>query len=251
MVVIMGVFGFALEPGLRYLGLDPRVGNLPILHSSFILNLNPLIVYIMAILARRDHLNRYLVGGIGIALLGVILYYIFGLGVVILSLGLGLLLTVASGIAWGVYQIVGQELAQNKVESLGVYERTILGFSLGSFVLFILSALTEPFVIPSISAIIIILVMGIANTGIAYVLWNKILEYLSATQTTLIQNTMLPQIAVLSIIFFSQEINVIMVLGMVIVIIGVIIGQIPKIKNEEKLGDSSNSNTDSETNQHS
>jgi drug/metabolite transporter (DMT)-like permease len=72
---------------------------------------------------------------------------------------------------------------------------------------------------------IIIIWLGIVNTALAFFLWNHALEKLEAFELSVLQNTMLIQITLLSIIFLGETLPLIKYIYMVLIFIGVFIVQ--------------------------
>jgi drug/metabolite transporter (DMT)-like permease len=68
--------------------------------------------------------------------------------------------------------------------------------------------------------------LAIVNTAVAFTLWNKSLQSLTAIESSIINNTMLPQIAILAWIFLDEPLNLRQILGLGLVTIGIIIVQV-------------------------
>jgi drug/metabolite transporter (DMT)-like permease len=75
---------------------------------------------------------------------------------------------------------------------------------------------------------LIIIWMAIVNTAFAFTLWNRTLQVLSAVESTIINGTMLIQIAILAWIFLGEGLNVREVFGLCLLGIGTMIVQIRK-----------------------
>jgi drug/metabolite transporter (DMT)-like permease len=69
------------------------------------------------------------------------------------------------------------------------------------------------------------------NTAFAFTLWNKTLQTLTAVQSSIINNTMLIQIAVLAWIFLGEQITPGEIGGLLLVVIGTLIVQITRSKS--------------------
>jgi drug/metabolite transporter (DMT)-like permease len=68
--------------------------------------------------------------------------------------------------------------------------------------------------------------LAFVNTAVAFTLWNKSLQSLTAIESSIINNTMLPQIAILAWIFLDEPLNLRQILGLGLVTIGIIIVQV-------------------------
>jgi len=83
------------------------------------------------------------------------------------------------------------------------------------------------------SNFLIIVWLGLVNTAFAFFLWNHVLKSLKAYELSVLQNTMLVQIAVLAHIFLGEEITIRMLVGMMLVLIGVTMVQLRRIRQSE------------------
>ena len=64
------------------------------------------------------------------------------------------------------------------------------------------------------------------NTALAFTLWNHTLRRLTAIESSLINNTMLVQIAVLAWIFLGEPIGARQASGLLLAILGVVLVQL-------------------------
>lgn len=71
--------------------------------------------------------------------------------------------------------------------------------------------------------------MALVNTAFAFTLWNHTLRTLSAVESSIINSLMMPQIAVLALIFLGETLSSKEVVGMVLVGLGVLIVPLKKI----------------------
>jgi len=67
--------------------------------------------------------------------------------------------------------------------------------------------------------------LAVVNTALAFVLWNRALAELSATEAGLINNAMLPQIAILAWIFLVEALGAIQILAIALMVIALIVLQ--------------------------
>ncbi len=74
--------------------------------------------------------------------------------------------------------------------------------------------------------------LAIVNTAIAFTLWNKSLQILTAVEFSIINSTMLPQIAILAWIFLQESLNLVQISGLGLVTIGIIIVQVWRGKRQ-------------------
>jgi drug/metabolite transporter (DMT)-like permease len=76
----------------------------------------------------------------------------------------------------------------------------------------------------------IILWLAVVNTALAFTLWNRTLRTLSAMESSIINNTMLFQIAVLAWLLLDESLSRRQVVGMVLAALGTLLVQIQRRK---------------------
>jgi drug/metabolite transporter (DMT)-like permease len=72
----------------------------------------------------------------------------------------------------------------------------------------------------------IIVVLALVNTALAFTLWNRTLRTLTATESSVINNTMLIQIPILAWIFLGEAISAQQAAGMALAGIGILVVQV-------------------------
>ena len=68
--------------------------------------------------------------------------------------------------------------------------------------------------------------LAVINTAFAFTLWNVTLQTLTAVEASIINNTMLVQIAVLAWVFLGETLNAGNVAGLLLAIAGVLVVQL-------------------------
>jgi drug/metabolite transporter (DMT)-like permease len=103
----------------------------------------------------------------------------------------------------------------------------VTGVSMGSGALLLLGAglLSEPFPTLTAQDWLIIIWLAAINTALAFTLWNHTLRTLSAAQSSVINNTMLIQIAILAWFFLGEQLNIIQVAGLLLAAAGTLLVQ--------------------------
>lgn len=81
----------------------------------------------------------------------------------------------------------------------------------------------------------IILWLAVANTALAFTLWNRTLRALSAMESSVINNTMLIQIAVLAWLFLGESLTAIQIAGLAVVAIGTLLVQLRTSRRADTL----------------
>jgi drug/metabolite transporter (DMT)-like permease len=82
----------------------------------------------------------------------------------------------------------------------------------------------------------IIVWLAVINTAFAFTLWNHTLRRLTAVESSLINNTMLIQIALLAWVFLGESLSPKGIAGIVVAAVGVLLVQLarPKSSNERQ-----------------
>jgi len=81
----------------------------------------------------------------------------------------------------------------------------------------------------------IILWLAVVNTALAFTMWNHTLRILSATESSVINNTMLIQIAVLAWIFLGESLSPIEIAGLLVVAAGTLLVQFRRSRQADTL----------------
>ncbi|MGD8544952.1 MAG: DMT family transporter [Candidatus Bathyarchaeota archaeon] len=216
MFLIMGFTGYFTAQGLQFLGLF----YLQPVTVSFLLNLTPVFVLAFGFTFLGEKPTRIQLVGLFLSLCGVFAFF-YGtfqnLNII------GILLTLISGVGWAAYMIVSRHYLSKYRES--IITLTACSMAAGAIMLLGTTVYTGNIVTVSFTGWIIILWLSVMNTALAFALWNHALKTLRAYEQSILQNTMLIQIALLSFIFLHDPLNFQKILGMVMVFIGVLIVQ--------------------------
>jgi len=218
-VVFLGLSGYTVAQGLQCLGLF----YLPAVSVTFILNFTPVVVLILGVVFLGVYPTRLQLGGMALVLLGAYLFFrapMSGYGL------MGVLITLLSGIGWGAYLVASRLLfVRDEADILGL---TAFSMASGTAVLVIVAVAIEGFPSVSFTSWGIILWLGVVNTALAFLLWNHALQRLEAFEISVLQNTMLVQIAILSWIFLGERLSVTKLIPMALVFVGALVVQLRK-----------------------
>ena len=118
--------------------------------------------------------------------------------------------------------------AINRQQTIPPLIVTIVSMGFGSFILLGIGLVFQG--LPPIDPVgwIIVVWLAVVNTALAFTLWNKTLRILSAVESSIINSTMLIQIAVLAWLFLGERLVLSEVVGLLLVVISVIIVQIAR-----------------------
>jgi drug/metabolite transporter (DMT)-like permease len=73
---------------------------------------------------------------------------------------------------------------------------------------------------------LIIIWLAVVNTALAFVLWNRSLQRLTANEASIINNTMLIQVAILAWLFLDQGLTPLEIGGVSVVAVGTVLVQL-------------------------
>jgi drug/metabolite transporter (DMT)-like permease len=216
---LLGFLGYTVAQGLQVLGLF----LLPAVSVTFLLNFTPITVLALGVLALNERPTRLQLAGIAMTVAGAALFFNDPLASANLP---GILITLLSGVGWGAYIVLGRRLSiGDEVPVLGLTAFSMAG---GTVLLLAAAFLFEGFTAVSASGWWIILWLGVVNTALAFFMWNRAMGRLEAFEISVLQNTMLIQIAVLAWVFLGERFTVAQVPAMALVFMGALIVQLRK-----------------------
>ena len=213
----LGLTGYAVAQGLQCLGLF----YLPAVSVTFILNFTPVFVLAMGVFALGEQPTKAQLVGMGLVLVGAYLFFNDPLSG---SSPVGILITLFSGLGWAAYMVYSRyTFVREEFDLLG-----LTAFSMGAGTLILVAA---ALVFEGVSSVPpsgwgIIAWLGVVNTALAFFLWNHALQRLEAFETSILQNTMLIQIAVLSWVFLGERLTGMKLVAMAMVFLGVLTVQL-------------------------
>lgn len=212
LLVVLGLLLYAVTQGAQFVALlHIRAASV-----SLILSFTPAVVALLAVPVLGEGPSIRQVGWIGVVLVGVGGYFypfdfrtaaLLGLGII----GCGLVANALSA-------ILGRRF--NRAGSLSPLAVTTVSMCVGAAVLLVAGLAVQglPRLGPASWGIIVWL--AVVNTAFAFTLWNRTLQTLTATESSVINNTMLAQIAVLEWVVLGESFGPTELLGVVLVMVG-------------------------------
>lgn len=220
-LVFLGITGYSVAQGLQCVGLY----HLPAVTVTFILNFTPVIVLTLGLVFLKTTPTPRQVAGIALVIAGAYIY--FGGGVSASSLT-GVIVTFVSGLGWAAYLVASRAFFKpGEIGPLG-----LSAFAMGVGTVFIAGSawVYEGFTALSLGGWGIVIWLGVVNTAAAFFLWNHALQRVEAFEISILQNTMLIQIAILSVIFLGEKLTASKMLGTAAVFVGVLIVQLSSLR---------------------
>ena len=221
-LTLLGFVFYTLTQGTQFIGLS----LLPAVSVSLMLNFTPILVAVMGILFINEIPGRLQWVGAITFIVGIIVYFIpitfQG------SQGLGLLVMAGGVLANSGAGILGREM--NRQRNISPLVITFISMGVGSSILMLTGYLYTG--IPTIGAQnwIYLIWLAVVNTAFAFTLWNHTLRSISAMESSIINGTMLIQIACLAWFFLDERISTQEGMGMGIAAVGATLVQVKRGK---------------------
>lgn len=217
-LIVLGLIFYAVTQGAQFLALD----YLPAVTLSLMLNFTTVAVALMSSYFLRERPSKQQWVGILLFILGALIYF----GPVELPERqiTGLLIGLTAVIANASSSVLGRSINRN--QKLSPLTVTVVSMSIGSAILLISGLVIQGF--PALSAANWFLIgwLALVHTAFTFTLWNHTLRTLSAVESSIINSTMLVQIAVLAWLFLGENLTLIAIAGMILVVIGTLVVQL-------------------------
>jgi drug/metabolite transporter (DMT)-like permease len=225
-LIVLGLLFYAVTQGAQFLGLfylRPATVNL-------VLSFTPALVALMGIAWLAERLTALQWTGAGLSLVGVVAYFY----PVSLAAGevIGLVVVAVCVLANAGSSILGRYVNRNgDIQPLVV---TGVSMGVGAGVLLVSGVGVQG--LPSLSPLNWAIVgwLAVVNTALAFTLWNHTLRTLSAAESSVINNTMLIQIAILAWMFLGDWLSGQEIVGLALALAGTLIVQFARQKNLEE-----------------
>ena len=214
---LLGVVFYSLTQGAQFLALV----FLPAVTLSLILSFSPAVVALLAAVFLGERLTRRQWVGLFCFLLGAAIYFLpLGASIQLVGLAIATVGLLANSLA----SILGR--AVNRRGDIHPLLVTVVSMGVGSILLLAIGFGIEG--VPRLGRLQwgIVLWLAIINTALAFTIWNHTLRRLTAIESTLINNTMLIQIAILAWVFLGEPITVKEAIGLVLAVLGVVVVQL-------------------------
>lgn len=142
------------------------------------------------------------------------------------SQAIGLIIMLIGVLANAVSAIIGRDI--NRKQNISPVVVTFISMGIGALILLIIGIALNGLPIISLKTWLFLIWLAVINTAFAFTLWNLMLRSLTAMESSIINGTMLIQIAVLAWYFLGENISFQAVTGMTIAAIGAVIVQIKR-----------------------
>jgi len=222
----LGVLFYFFTQGAQFLGLY----FLPAVTVSLLLNLTPIIVAVLAIYLISETPSFLQWFGMLLFIGGILVYFypvLFSENQI-----LGLIIMIVGVLANALSAVLGREI--NRSAKINPYIVTLISTGVGSVMLLTTGIIIEGLSLPGLKGVMYVLWLAVVNTAFAFTIWNFTLRSLTAMESSIINGTMLIQIAVLAYLFLGEEISFKEGIGLALAGLGAILVQL-KLKRKTKI----------------
>lgn len=214
-LALLGIVFYVLTQGAQFVGL----ALLPAATLTLLLNLSPIVVALFGIALTVERPTRGQWSGILLSAVGALIYFYplalpAGQFVGLVVGGVGLLANAASS-------LLGRRI--NRDGGLAPLLVTTVSMGVGGGLLLAVGATMQGFGRLGATQWLLVAWLAVVNTALAFTLWNHTLRTLTAVESSVINNTMLPQIAVLAWVFLDEPLTVRQILGVALVSAGTLV----------------------------
>ncbi|MDD5468789.1 MAG: DMT family transporter [Anaerolineales bacterium] len=217
-LLALGVVYYAITQGAQYLALQ----YLPAATVSLLLSFTVVLVAFLGIflLGEKPSAAQWLGGGL--YLVGVLVY--FYPAELPASQVIGLVIAGVGVLANALSSILGRSI--NRSQTLDPLSVTAVSMGAGATLLLASGLAVQGAPRLSLGNWAIVLWLAVVNSALAFTLWNRTLRTLTAMESSVINNTMLFQIAVLAWVFLGEALSWRQVLGMLVAAAGAVLVQL-------------------------
>ena len=222
-LILLGILFYAFTQGTQFIGLS----LLPAVTVSLWLNFTPLVVAVMAVFLIKEFPTQLQWFGVVLFIIGILTYFYpvslsddQSLGIIVMTIGV---------FANASSAILGRNV--NRKGNINPLVVTVVSMGIGSAILLSTGIIVQGFPSISFENVLYLLWLAIINTALAFTIWNYTLRTLTAMESSIINGTMLIQIALLAWIFLGETISAKEISGMLIAAIGAVLVQL-KLKKQ-------------------
>jgi drug/metabolite transporter (DMT)-like permease len=217
-LVLLGLVLYALTQGAQFVAL----GELPAATLGLAFSFTPVLVALGAALFLREAFGLRQGVGVGLFVAGALLY-LGGEGLAVAS-SLGAVAALVGLVANAGGSVLGRRV--NRGADVPPVVVTTLSMGIGALLLLVAGVSTQGLPALPASAWGIVVWLAVVNTAFAFTLWNRTLQRLSALESSVVNNTMLVQIALLAAVFLGESLAPVEILGLAVATVGTLVVQL-------------------------
>lgn len=220
---LLGLVYYAMTQGGQFLTLK----HLDAISFSLMLNFSAVLVAAFAVIRGKESPVPTQWLGMVIFLAGSLLFFLpqdTNQGS-LLGYGLAIFTVLANAAS----SVMGREA--NRSARISPIVITAVSMGVGGIIMLVLGLIFQGLPTISLKVWLAILWLAAINTAFAFWLWNKSLQVLTAVESSIINNTMMVQIAILAWLFLGERVSTLGIVGLVLATFGILFVNIkPKLK---------------------
>lgn len=227
-LIVLGLLFYTITQGAQFVGLS----YLPAISVTMLISFSAVVTMLIGAVMLGERPSPLQIGGVLLYVVGAVVYF----SPAALPQGeiIGLIVVAIGVLANALSSVVGREI--NRRGDLSPVVVTAVSMGIGASVLLVGGTVLQGFPTLSLTNWLIILWLAVVNTAFAFTLWNRTLRTLSAFQSSIVNNTMMIQIAILAWLFLGETITTQEGVGMVLALAGILIVQVRGIRREKVAG---------------
>lgn len=212
---LFGLIYYTIAQGAQFITLK----YMGAISFSLMLNFTTILVAVIGIFSLREIPTLIQWSGIAVFLVGVLLYFIPLQDEKFTAIGLSMaFITMLANAIAGI-----QGRAINRTRKIPFYVVTTTSMTIGATLMLASGLIFEELPVLSSSNWGAIIWLAVVNTAFAFTIWSKTQQILTAVESSIINNTMLIQIAVMAWIFLQEPLNLQDVFGLALVALGALL----------------------------
>lgn len=218
LLMALGLVMYTLTQGAQFLALE----RLPAQTTSLVLSFSPVVVTLFGAAFLAERPTPLQGGGVLLFLMGAFVFLYpasFPAGQVV-----GLIFALVGLVTNSVGSVLGRYV--NRSATLPALTVTIISMGVGAVLLLGSGVALQGPPVLSLRSCAIVVWLAVVNTAFAFTLWNLTLRKLTAMESSLINNTMLVQIALLAWVFLGESLGVRQVVGLLLASLGTVVVQL-------------------------
>ncbi len=224
-LVLQGLIYYTATQGFSFVAL----AQLQATTLSLMLNFTSVIVAVLGIFLLAEGLTAFQWVGMLVYLTGAAVYfYPFRSGEPMEGLLVGGVVVAANAVS----SLLGREI--NRSHRLSPFAVTFTSMGAGSLTLLALGIWTQGLPRLDGQSWAIIGWLAVVNSALAFTLWNLTQRTLTATESSIINNTMLIQVAILAWVFLGEQLTVLEIFGLVLAGSGILLVQLKTLKRKKR-----------------
>jgi drug/metabolite transporter (DMT)-like permease len=217
-LVALSLLFYSITQGAQFLSLS----YLPAAMVSLMLSFTTILVALLGIVLLGERPAAIQWVGIGLYLVGV-LVYLYPVSLLKAEM-IGLIVAGVGVLANALSSILGRDV--NRSSELSPLIVTLVTMGIGGVVLLVGGVVVQGMPRLTLTHWVIVLWLAVVNTALAFTLWNHTLRTLSAMESSIINNTMLFQIAILATLLLGEILGGRQVAGMLLAALGTLAVQV-------------------------